>query len=199
MLETGIPFSMRFNLMVVQPSIQTVRTLLSAEPITPLWRHCLVAFLTVWITCEGLMTLAVAVMEGLGLDVDSMLPYMGVTTLDWINAVVCAPVIETLILGLGLKLLSLASKRRDFLSFASAILWGFAHASTAAPWFISGFLGFYVFSCSYLAWRGTSFRNAFIAAAVPHSLGNFFTDGNHYDNGCLTGLRKSRAGENMKG
>jgi len=36
-------------------------------------------------------------------------------------------------------------------------------------------LGFFVFSCAYLAWRRVPFSKAFCAALVPHVLGNAVT------------------------
>jgi hypothetical protein len=89
----------------------------------------------------------------------------------WMTALV-APLIETVVLGLLLRLLEFATPRRQLLALLSALAWGGAHAWFHPMWFFGTVWSFYVFSRGWLAWRPVSYKHAFCAAALPHALVN---------------------------
>jgi hypothetical protein len=86
--------------------------------------------------------------------------------------VIFAPIVETLVLIGGIKVLELISRRSVVLAMLSALAWGLLHGSLGALWFFGTIWSFFVFSCAYLAWRSRSFQAGFIAASMPHALVN---------------------------
>jgi hypothetical protein len=87
-------------------------------------------------------------------------------------AALAAPLIETLALGLLLRLLEFVTRRWQVLALLSALAWGGAHAWFHPLWFFGTVWSFYVFSRGWLAWRPVSYKHAFAAAALPHALVN---------------------------
>jgi hypothetical protein len=86
--------------------------------------------------------------------------------------VLVAPVIETLVLALGVRLIGTLTKHREAIAITSALCWGALHASFYPMWFFGTAWSFYVFSRGYLAWQPVSYKHALGAAAVPHALVN---------------------------
>jgi hypothetical protein len=83
-----------------------------------------------------------------------------------------SPLIETVVLGLWLRVLGLVTQRPVVLATLSALSWGAAHAAFHPMWFFGTVWSFYVFSRGWLAWRPVSYIHAFGAAALPHALVN---------------------------
>ena len=90
---------------------------------------------------------------------------------DFIDAVVFAPLVETLMLA---SMLALMPCRWGIVTKAiiAAVIWGGLHALAAPFWFFGTVFSFFVFSCGYLVWRQKSFGCGFTAAALPHALIN---------------------------
>lgn len=86
------------------------------------------------------------------------------------TAIVLAPVVETLLLVVCLKLT--AGLGRLGSCAASAFLWAVLHGLITPLGFFGTIWSFFVFGWGYLLWRRRSARHAFIAAAVPHAIVN---------------------------
>ena len=83
-----------------------------------------------------------------------------------------APILETLLLIVGLKLFEFLGFGFFQAAFGSAIAWGILHGLLAPIRFFGSITSFFVFGCAYLAWRRKSFNKAFWSAAIPHALVN---------------------------
>lgn len=143
------------------------------NPTIPLWRYCLLAFplaiipsVLFSVTARQLFVLA-----GVNVNLISP-PDRSVSLFEVFGSVVFAPVVETLLLALLIEGLCELSQRAIFIAVVSATLWGILHGTFGALWFFGTAWSFFVFSCAYLRWRKQSFGRAFVAAAVPHALGN---------------------------
>lgn len=90
----------------------------------------------------------------------------------WLETVVQAPVLETFLLALFLTIAGRLLRRAWVLAAVSAVLWGLLHGSISPLWFLPAGWSFFVYSCSYLAWRRHSLTHAILAAAIPHALVN---------------------------
>jgi len=87
--------------------------------------------------------------------------------------VIIGPPIETLIMAGGLWLLSFVTKRQVRLAIFSAIVWAVIHSLVAAAWGLGVIWPFFVFSCSYLAWRERSWWHAILVTSCVHAFQNF--------------------------
>jgi hypothetical protein len=155
-----------------QPRLQTLRTFLLA-PDMPLWRYCLLAFLLSLIPGIMLVATLYGIVAWVGIDTTGLqAPEIHATLRDAIGSILIGPAAETLLLALGLKALSTMTQRTSLIVTASALAWGCLHATRGFMWLFGPTWSFFVFSCAYLAWRKKSFGQAFLAAAVPHALGN---------------------------
>ena len=135
--------------------------------------YCLVAWHLALIPSILLVVLAYAVFSGAGADVSALQkPARDIAQRNVWMTVLVAPLIETLALALGIKLLGLVTKRREAIAITSALAWGALHASFYPMWFFGTAWSFYVFSRGYLAWQPVSYKHALGAAAVPHALVN---------------------------
>jgi hypothetical protein len=158
--------------MSFQPRLQTLRTFLLA-PDMPLWRYCLLAFLLSDIPAFILVGAIHGIFALAGLDTFGLSgPDRRATLGEAFGVILFAPVAETLLLALGLKALSAMTQRTSLIVTASAVAWGGLHAISGALRLFGPAWSFFVYSCAYLAWRKKSFGHAFLAAAVPHALGN---------------------------
>lgn len=154
------------------PRLQTLRTFLFA-PNMSLWRYCLLAFPLSVIPAMALVGIveggfALAGVDTSGSNAPDLRPTLG----QAFFTVLVGPIIETLLLALGLKVLSVMTSRTLLIVTASALAWGCLHATQGLMWLFGPSWSFFVFSCAYLAWRKKSFGKAFLAAAVPHALQN---------------------------
>jgi len=143
------------------------------EPRGSLLGYCLAAWHVALIPSLLLVCVAHTLFASAGVDVTSLQkpPVELKTRSVWMAALV-APLIETVILGLLLRLLEFATPRRQVLALLSALAWGGAHAWFHPLWFFGTVWSFYVFSRGWLAWRPVSYKHAFGAAALPHALVN---------------------------
>ena len=135
--------------------------------------YCLVAWHLALIPSLLLVLLAYAVFSGVGADMDVLRkPARDIQQRNIWIALVIAPAIETAVLALGIRLISVATKRPETIAIASALVWGALHAWFHPLWFFGTVWSFYVFSRAYLAWRPVSVKHALGAAAMPHALVN---------------------------
>jgi membrane protease YdiL (CAAX protease family) len=85
--------------------------------------------------------------------------------------VVFAPILETLIMG-GVLLVLTALFRRELAVIVSAILWGAAHSAMAPMWGLVIWWPFLIFSVLFVTWRQRSLAAAFAVPAAAHALQN---------------------------
>ena len=86
--------------------------------------------------------------------------------------VIVGPPIETLLMGLGLRLLSFITKRSVPLAAMSALVWACVHSIAAPAWGLGVIWPFFVFSCSYLAWRQRGWWRAILVTSCVHAFQN---------------------------
>jgi len=135
--------------------------------------YCLIAWPLALVPSILLSALAYATLSGAGADMAAVRkPMRDIAQRNVWIALLVAPLLETLVLALGLKLIGLVTKHREAIAVTSALAWGVFHASFYPIWFFGTVWSFYVFSRGYLAWQPVSVKHALGAAAVPHALVN---------------------------
>ena len=87
------------------------------------------------------------------------------------SALVVAPLLETLLLALTLKIISIFAGTHRSIAIVSGLAWGLLHAIVWPPAIVVGW-PFYVMSRSYLAWRPLGFGHAFYVVALVHAAYN---------------------------
>lgn len=143
------------------------------SPKVPLWRYSLEAWPIALIPSVLLFVLASGLLALAGVSLESVAPpAREVSVSTFLGVVIFAPIVETLVLIGGIKILGSISSRHAAVAMMSALAWGFFHGIFGALWFFGTVWSFFVFSCAYLAWRSQSFKAGFIAASVPHALIN---------------------------
>ena len=143
------------------------------SPKVSLWRYSLEAWPIALIPSVLLIVLATGLFALAGVSLESIAPpAREVSILNFLGVVIFAPIVETLVLIGGIKILGNISRRPVVVAMMSALVWGLLHGSFGALWFFGTVWSFFVFSCAYLAWRCQSFKAGFIAASVPHALVN---------------------------
>ena len=90
----------------------------------------------------------------------------------FITLVIIGPLLETLLLGGGLWLLSFITRRQVLLALISAFVWAVMHSLLAPAWGLVVMWPFFVFSCSYLAWRKRSWWHAVLVTSCVHAFQN---------------------------
>jgi hypothetical protein len=85
------------------------------------------------------------------------------------GAVIFAPIVETFLLTVGIRIIKSFSSSVVRIGIASAVVWGCLHALFGFMWFFGVVWSFFVWSCGYMAWQSVSERHAFAAAAIPHA------------------------------
>jgi hypothetical protein len=139
----------------------------------PFLEYCLVAWHLALIPSMVLVVLAYLVFSGAGADVGALQkPARDIAQRNVLIAIVVAPLVETLLLALGVRLIGLVTRHREAIAISSALAWGALHACFHPMWFFGTVWSFYVFSRGYLAWRPISYKHALGAAAIPHALVN---------------------------
>ena len=88
------------------------------------------------------------------------------------SVVIVSPVVETLLLGFGLWLLSFATRKPLRQALGSCVLWAVLHSLVAPLWGLVVVWPFFVFSCAYLAWRRRSWWRAMGVTCGIHMLQN---------------------------
>lgn len=117
--------------------------------------------------------LAVHAFSFLGInDSRHFAPEFSFSPIAVLGTVIFAPAIESLLLALGITLISKFANGRLTIAVISAFLWGAAHGSFGVLWFFGTVWTFFVFSFIYLTWKDFSLRKALICACVPHILIN---------------------------
>lgn len=86
--------------------------------------------------------------------------------------VLIGPPMETFLMVPVLWILSFFTKREVALAAMSACLWAGVHSLLAPAWGLGVIWPFFVFSCSYLAWRRRGFWRAILVTSCVHSLQN---------------------------
>lgn len=143
------------------------------SPNISLWRYSLEAWPIALIPSVLLFALATGLLALAGVSLESVAPpAREVSVSSFLGVVIFAPIVETLVLIGGIKILGSISSRPVVVAMMSALAWGFFHGIFGALWFFGTVWSFFVLSCAYLAWRDRSLRAGFIAASVPHALVN---------------------------
>jgi len=86
--------------------------------------------------------------------------------------VIVGPPLETLLMALGLRILSFITRRRIPLAVMSAFVWACLHSIAAPAWGLGVIWPFFVFSCSYLAWRQRGWWRAILVTSCVHAFQN---------------------------
>ena len=121
-----------------------------------------------------LPSLAVAgTLAVLGLITEESGPeFEGTVVVLLITMIIVSPVMETLLMGPLLWLLSFITKRRPLLALLSAIVWAALHSLAAPAWGVVVFWPWFVFSCSYLTWREKGWWRAVFVTIGVHVFQN---------------------------
>ncbi|MGQ3054784.1 MAG: hypothetical protein ACT6S0_23600 [Roseateles sp.] len=147
--------------------------LVTARRAGSLTLHCLLAWPAALLPSAAFIGVAYGLGLALGIDMAFFeAPEREGTFKEFFGMVVFAPLVETLLLAGLLALLSRMSRRPVFVAAASSVLWGCLHGSFGLLWLVGTFWSFYIFSCSYLAWRAQAWWKAYVAAALPHAVLN---------------------------
>ena len=78
----------------------------------------------------------------------------------FVSLVIVSPVVETVVLGFVLWVLSFLTKKPLRQAVISSVLWGVLHSLAASLWGLAVVWPFFVFSCACLAWRRRSWWHA---------------------------------------
>lgn len=89
-----------------------------------------------------------------------------------ISMIIAAPMLETLLMVPVLWVLSFITKRKPLLALLSAIVWAVLHSLAAPAWGFVIFWPWFVFSCSYLAWREKGWWRAVFVTIGVHVFQN---------------------------
>lgn len=123
-----------------------------------------------------LPALLLAFLAGSLVGADSHPDFGTVDTTMLVAIVVVAPVIETLIMALGLEILRFVLARigrPEWLAIPlSALGWAIAHSLQAPAWGLVIWWPFLIFSALYMAWRQRSYAWALAIPMAVHALNN---------------------------
>jgi hypothetical protein len=139
----------------------------------PFWLFCVLAFFLTVVPAFVITSVTLIITTAFDLrspNEHSTSP--GLTASDFFGMVLFAPIVETLILSFMLRWLLKRGLNELPAAMTCALIWGLLHATLSPFRFLPSAWGFFIFACSYLAWRGQSYKKAFAAAAIPHSLAN---------------------------
>jgi hypothetical protein len=141
---------------------------------TPYWRAVSLLGVIAIVPSVVLGFGAVAAVGALGVETSTLLPHYHIPNAWYAVSliVVGLPLLETALLGIGLRLLGFLGLSPFTKSVISALCWALAHAISAPLQFFGVVWSFFVFSRGYLLWRPKSLRQAIGAAWVPHMMQN---------------------------
>ena len=143
------------------------------EPTKPLWLYCVKAVPLALLPSIALLFVVNRLSTAAGFDVSRYQPPdQQLNILHVLAAIIFAPIVETLLLGVTLIFASALTDNKQKQAALSALMWGALHGLFGLMWFFGTAWAFFVFSSAYLAWKEHGFRSAFLAAAVPHGLIN---------------------------
>ena len=140
-------------------------------------RFCFQAFLVTTIGAIFVTAFTQGLMQAIGVKNTRLTTgvFDGFNIKDFLGMVIFAPVVETLILGLFIQIVSFFSIDRIIICCVSAMVAAIFHANTNGIYhFFGPLILFFSFSYSFILWRVHSYRFAYIAACVPHMLNNLF-------------------------
>jgi len=89
-----------------------------------------------------------------------------------ISLVIISPLLETLLMAGGIRILSFITKRQVLLALISACIWAVMHSLFALTWGLVVIWPFFVFSCSYINWRKRSWWHAILITSFVHAFQN---------------------------
>ncbi len=140
----------------------------------PLWRYCVEAGLVVTIPYVALLYLGHALGAiSLPLPVGFVgVPSRETSALAVAQLIAIAPAMETVVLVLLVRLISFATAAALIIASLSGLAFGIIHGLASVVLGIGAFWAFFVFTCSYLAWRDRSFWSGYLAAFIPHAFTN---------------------------
>ena len=98
--------------------------------------------------------------------------YNGFNVKDFLGVVVFAPVVETFILGIFIKIISFFSNEKIIVCCVTAMVAAILHGVNGIYTFFGPLILFFSFSYSFILWRAHSYRYAYISACIPHMLNN---------------------------
>ncbi|WP_234402716.1 hypothetical protein [Pseudoalteromonas piratica] len=84
------------------------------------------------------------------------------------------PLVETLLLLIGILFINRFSKNIHLTSAISAVIWAGMHSYVSPVWGVVTFLPFYIFSLAFLVWKENSILCGFFVSFIIHSLQNNF-------------------------
>ncbi|MDM0028118.1 hypothetical protein [Variovorax saccharolyticus] len=144
------------------------------SPRRPLWRFCLVAVPLALVPSLFISGLLLLVLKLAGVETLRLLPSFSLQlTWTWLAKVVLiGPILETIVLAVGIWILRWFVKRPTHLAGVSAVLWGIMHGLDGPIRAFGTGWSFFVFSAAYISWRQQSRIRAYLAALIPHSLAN---------------------------
>jgi hypothetical protein len=90
----------------------------------------------------------------------------------FVSVVIVSPVVETLLLGLSLRIISFVAKKPLRQALVTCAIWAVLHSLAASLWGLVVIWPFFVFSCAYLAWRRRSWWHAMGVACGIHMFQN---------------------------
>lgn len=89
-----------------------------------------------------------------------------------VSVVIISPILETLLLGLTLWIVSFVTKKPLRQALVTCVIWAVLHSLAAWLWGLVVIWPFFVFSCAYLAWRRRSWWHAMGVACGIHVFQN---------------------------
>lgn len=138
---------------------------------SPIWKYILQMSL---LSLAGSLLL-VALLQAIGpLNYESAMQIKNSlgANLNLFIIVLFAPFIETLLMSPILWALSFLTKQNLIRAFLSALVWAVLHAQVAAVWGAVIVWPFFIFSCSFIAWRQKSWFHAVALTFSIHALQN---------------------------
>ena len=141
-----------------------------SEPRGPLWRACVEIWLIAFVPTLALFGLGFCLVS-IGFKVELIDPHSPTLT-SAIQLLFAAPLVETLVLMILVKLLALATIQPFYIAVVVASVFGVTHGFTSSLMFLSALWGFFILTIAYLQWRKRSRWHGFCAASVPHALAN---------------------------
>lgn len=88
--------------------------------------------------------------------------------IDLFGYILIAPIIETFILGLLIKLFLRSKQEHLTICIVSSIFFGGLHSFVNPVYFFGTIWSFFIFSHCYLTWLNRSIKKAYVAALIPH-------------------------------
>ena len=108
----------------------------------------------------------------LGVPLDQAPQFDGPLPVLLVSVLVIAPVIETLLMALVIKLVSFIFKKTVSICLATALVWAILHSVSVPLQGVTVYWPFFVFSYAYLAWREHGWWKAIGIATAIHACQN---------------------------